>query len=127
MSKSNQMCETLFDQANVAGIAAADEVELPEIKIVETDSFGNLKPDAKQYTMMGMCGFAVIHFPAVTKFAKWMVMEGNARKDSYYGGLRMNVGAFGQSVDKKEAFAYAFAGVLLENGIKKVWVESRLD
>ena len=127
MSQSDNMCETLYRQANEAGIAAADEEELPEIKLIDIDFLGNPKPVQHGFTMQGMCGFAVVHFPNTTKFAKWMVLEGIAGKDSYHGGLRMNVFQFNQSIDKKEAYAYAFTNVLLENGIKKVWVESRLD
>lgn len=127
MALSDFQCKTLFESADEAGTLAADSIELPVVTLQDSDVFGNLKPDGNKYSFSGLCGFAVVHFPANTRFSKWAVLVGIARKDSYHGGLRMNVFQFNQSYDKKVAYASAFANVLLENGIKKVWVEDRLD
>ena len=78
------------------------------------------------YVEDGVCGFAsVIVKPANSRFAKYLVAKGLGRK-SYYGGIAMSVHAFNQSLQKKEAYAYAFARVLESFGIR-CYVESRMD
>lgn len=74
----------------------------------------------------GVCGFAsVIVKPANCKFAKYLQAQGLASKH-YYGGMSMSVRDFNQSLQKKEAYAYAFARVLEQNGVN-AYVESRMD
>ena len=74
----------------------------------------------------GVCGFASVTVkPANCKFAKFLVANGLGRK-SFNGGVSMSVRDFNQSLTKKEAYAYAFASVLNEHGIK-AYVESRMD
>ena len=74
----------------------------------------------------GVCGFASVNVkPANCKFAKFLVANGLGRK-SFNGGVSMSVRDFNQSLTKKEAYAYAFASVLAEHGIK-AYVESRMD
>ena len=74
----------------------------------------------------GVCGFASVTVkPANCKFAKFLVANGLGRK-SFNGGVSMSVRDFNQSLTKKEAYAYAFASVLNEYGIK-AYVESRMD
>ena len=74
----------------------------------------------------GVCGFASVTVkPANCKFAKFLVANGLGRK-SFNGGVSMSVRDFNQSLTKKEAYAYAFASVLNEHGIK-AFVDSRMD
>jgi hypothetical protein len=73
----------------------------------------------------GACGFAWIAFPGNTSFGKWAKKQGLARSH-YPSGLCVWVSEFGQSVDRKEAFAGAYAKVLKENGID-AYAGSRLD
>jgi hypothetical protein len=74
----------------------------------------------------GVCGFAsVIIKPANSKFAKFLVANQLAHKH-YAGGVSMSVRDFRQSLTKKEAYAYAFAKVLNDNGIT-AYVDSRMD
>jgi len=74
----------------------------------------------------GVCGFASVTVkPANSKFAKYLVANGLGRK-AYNGGVSMSIRQFNQSLQKKEAYAYAFASVLNEHGIK-AYVESRMD
>jgi hypothetical protein len=66
----------------------------------------------------GACGFAwVIVKPANSSFAIWAKKQGIMRS-AYGGGVQYWVSQFGQSVDRKAAFAGAFAKVLRDNGIK---------
>jgi hypothetical protein len=73
----------------------------------------------------GACGFAWIAFPGNTSFGKWTKKQGLARSH-YPSGLCIWVSEFGQSVDRKDAFAGAYAKVLKENGID-AYAGSRLD
>lgn len=73
----------------------------------------------------GACGFAWIAFPGNTSFGKWAKKQGLARSH-YPSGLCVWVSEFGQSVDRKEAFAGAYAKVLKNNGID-AYAGSRLD
>lgn len=73
----------------------------------------------------GACGFAWIAFPGNTSFGKWAKKQGLARSH-YPSGLCVWVSEFGQSVDRKEAFAGAYAKVLKSNGID-AYAGSRLD
>jgi hypothetical protein len=78
------------------------------------------------YVNDGVCGFAsVIVKPANSKFAKYLVANGLARK-SFNGGVSMSIRDFNQSLQKKEAYAHAFASVLNDYGIK-AYAESRMD
>jgi hypothetical protein len=77
--------------------------------------------------MIWPCGFGWINIkPANSKFAKWMLEKGHARKDSYLGGITVWVGKFNQSYEHKSSYAYMFANVLKENGIKAT-SDSRMD
>ena len=75
----------------------------------------------------GACGFAWVNVkPGNSAFAKWLVKNGHARKDSYYGGVTVWVTEGGQSIGKKEAYANVFARVLTDAGIR-AYAASRLD
>ena len=79
------------------------------------------------YVADGVCGFAWINIkPARGKFVKYLKDNDIGRKDSYYGGYTIWVSGFGQSLDRKSAYARAFAKVLNENGLK-AYAMSRMD
>ena len=73
----------------------------------------------------GACGFAWVSFAGNTAFGKWAKKQGFARPH-YPKGLCYWVSEFGQSVDRKSAFAGAFAEVLRQAGIE-CYAGSRLD
>jgi len=74
----------------------------------------------------GACGFAWVTVrPANSSFAIWAKKQGLMRS-AYGGGVQYWVKGFGQSVDRKAAFAGAFAKVLQDNGIKAT-AGDRLD
>lgn len=74
----------------------------------------------------GPCGFASIHFKGNTAFGRWAKREGLAKRDSYRGGLYVWVNDFGQSYERKRAYANAFADVLIAGGIA-AFTHARLD
>ena len=73
----------------------------------------------------GACGFAWINFKGNTAFGRWAKKAGVARP-AYGGGLQVWVREFGQSVDRKSAYAGAYAQVLKDAGID-AYAGSRLD
>jgi hypothetical protein len=74
----------------------------------------------------GACGFAWVTVrPANSSFAIWAKKQGIMRA-MYGGGVTYWVSVFGQSVDRKAAFAGAYAKVLRENGIQAT-AGDRLD
>ena len=73
----------------------------------------------------GACGFAWVAFPGNTAWGKWAKKKGIARPH-YPKGLCVWVSEFGQSVDRKSAYAGAFAQVLRNAGID-CYANSRLD
>ncbi len=79
----------------------------------------------------GACGFAWVNFKMKKglgcKFGQWLIAEGHARKDSYYGGVTVWISDHGQSIDRKSAHAAAMAKVLQEAGIEDAYPASRMD
>jgi hypothetical protein len=111
----------LINRAEAAGRAAADAIT-PTPMIVRNDMTG----ETYAPVMGGVCGFAWIKIkPATTKFARWMKKEGIART-AYGGGLDIWISGYGQSMERKEAYAYAMANVLYEAGYN-AYAESRMD
>ena len=74
----------------------------------------------------GVCGFAgVVIKPARGKFVSYLKSLGMGHKH-YYGGWYVSVHEFGQSLERKEAYARAYAKVLTEEGMS-CYVDSRMD
>ena len=127
----------LFDRANAAGHEAA-MAAVPRAMLVGTPKnlvgslvggddggFDTSKPI--YYESEGVCGFAWVNIkPGNSSFARWMKDQGQARPDSYYGGVSMWISGYGQSYERKLAYARAFAGVLVQGGIK-AYASGRLD
>jgi hypothetical protein len=73
----------------------------------------------------GLCGFAwVVIRPASSDFARWLLKNDLARR--HEGGVRIWIYEGVQSVERKRAYAQAFAEVLSANGIAS-YTGSRLD
>ena len=80
-----------------------------------------------EVVMGGVCGFAWVNIkPGNSGFARYLKSIGVARKDSYYGGVCVWVHEGGQSMQLKEAYAYAFASVISSKGVK-CYASSRMD
>lgn len=109
----------LVNRAYEAGIKAGRDC-MP-IPMAVCDSTGRMIEILDQ----GACGFAWIVIKGNTAFGRWAKKEGRARSH-YPSGLCFWVSDFGQSVDRKAAYAGAFAKVLNEAGIE-AYADSRLD
>ena len=115
----NKSPSEIFEAAHAAGMKAAAAC-VPNAMVV-------IGAGGERYAIAdGACGFAwIVIKPANSAFANWMKKNGKASKH-YAGGVSWWVGEFNQSMEKKEAYAYAAAAVLREAGIK-AYSESRMD
>ncbi len=109
--------------ADKAGMKAANECDVQMIEIA-----------GHSYKPFPICGFAWVNFkPATTRFVRWLKKQGIADK-AYQGGANMWVSKFGQSYDRKLAYAHAFAKIIQEELVEtghepalKVYGAGRLD
>ena len=120
----------LYTKADDAGRAAVEKTEvIPMIVGHETSLFSGVIDYTREiyHVADGACGFAWVNIkPGNSKFANWLKKNKLAQADSYYGGVTMWVSEYNQSMQKKQAYASAFAGVLIEAGIK-AYSDSRMD
>lgn len=119
---------TIYTAAHTAGLDAAQSAAVrPMIVTQRANPFDDSSAPVKQYFEEdGVCGFAsVIVKPANSSFARYLKTIRSTYKH-YYGGLNMPVHEFNQSLQRKEAYARAFAAVLSDAGIK-AYVDSRMD
>jgi len=121
---------SLYAQADAAGRSAVEKTKVvPMIVGQETSLFSGKIDYTKEtyYVADGVCGFAWVNVkPGNSKFANWLKKNKLARTDSYYGGVSMSVRDYNQSLQKKEAYAHAFAAVLRDAGIS-AYTTSRMD
>jgi hypothetical protein len=121
--------DPLFALAHAEGMDAGNAAS-PTPMVVGSPSspFGNdVDPNQPQYLVSdGVCGFAWIHFPKANGPAvKYMKANGIGRRP-YGKGWDIPVRAFGQSMQRKEAYANAYAKVLNDAGID-CFAQSRMD
>ena len=114
----SRMFDQVLAESQVAGIAAMN-ASLP---IPMTVTGGG----KSYFVSEGVCGFAWVHIKekASTRLGKYMVTRGMRR--SYGGGLEYWIGEGGQSMQRKEAYAEAFANVFRKHGII-AYAQSRMD
>lgn len=121
--------QALFNAADAAGQAAAEaKVPTPMIVVQRANPFDDTSEVVKQYAPVtgGVCGFAWVTVkPGTAGFARWTRKQGLTRR-GYYGGEQYWVSRYGQSMERKEAYAGAFAEVLREAGLE-AYAGSRMD
>lgn len=118
----------LYESAHAAGNAAVESTVVRPMIVHWNGDPVSMNGEIKQTYVVddGVCGFAsVIVKPANSAFAKYLAANHGASK-SYYGGMSLSIHDFNQSLQKKEAYATAFAGVLTDAGIN-AYVDSRMD
>ena len=79
----------------------------PEVMVVNGVSYAQ-----------GVCGFAWVVFAGNTSFGKYMLECGLASKRYGSPGLSMWISEYGQSYEKKRAYAQGYASVLQAHGLK---------
>ena len=115
----NEGFAALIDIAHAEGIKAGRNCR--PIPMIVSDASGI----AIECVDDGACGFAWVVIPGNSAFGRWAKKQGRARPH-YPRGLCFWVSDFGQSVDRKTAYAGAFAQVLRNAGID-AYADSRLD
>ena len=119
----------IFAQALTAGKAAGNAVKpTPMVVGTPTTFLGSDIDYSKRtyYASEGACGFAwVVIRPGNSSLARQAVKLGLGRK-AYGGGVSIWVGDHGQSIDRNENHAAAYAEVLRGHGVN-AYSQSRLD
>jgi hypothetical protein len=119
---------SVFSKAEAAGHEAATaHAPTPMTVVQKASPMDDSSPTVKEWHVPeGVCGFAwIVITPGTSREAKFAKKYHGASKH-YYGGVSIWVGDYGQSMERKEKYARAFAGVLKEAGIK-AYADSRMD
>lgn len=119
----------LYTMADAAGKAAVESLNVVPMNVARrANPFDDTSEVLQSWHVPdGVCGFAWVQVkPANSRFAKYLLKIGAARRDSYNGGVCLWVSAYNQSMQRKEAYATAFAKVLIDNGIN-AYSDSRMD
>jgi len=117
MTTFNSIFANLAMNAHEAGMAAGNAACPTPMHLVEADIWGRPKPSAEVHCVNeGPCGFAWVWLKGNTPFGKWAKAQGMART-GYPNGLEISCHEFNQSMERKEAYATAFAKVLNAHGI----------
>ena len=119
---------SLVTAAHAAGMHAAT-AHTPTAMVVNQHAnlLDDTSPVKESWVVpSGICGFAGVRIrPGTSAFARWMLATGKARK-AYSGGIETSIMDFGQSYEKKLAYAGAFADTLRAAGIN-AYVWDRVD
>ena len=109
----------LHARAHTAGHAAATKTTPRAIVVGEAKGLFSNEIDFSKptfYESEGCCGFAWVSFPGNKPFGRWAKKEGLARSH-YPSGLCIWISDYGQSVERKSAYAEAYAKVLRDAGV----------
>ena len=120
MAPSSPSMAQLFRAADEAGMNAANVVRPAPMVVIDPQSGKVYEP-----VMDGVCGFAWVNVPGNVPFGKYPKERG-AHK-GYRGGYNFWISGYGQSYERKMAYARAFAQYLNENGVPKAYADGRLD
>lgn len=123
--------QAIHERAHAAGMAAGNGV-VPDAMIVgnPTTPFGNDIDYSKRtyYVSEGVCGFAWVELsPATHPFVRWLKSRDIGHK-GYPTGWSVRVHEFGQSMQRKEAYARAYAAVIRDEIPElNAYAASRMD
>lgn len=113
-----ELYQKIYEDAHKSGIEAVKKASIVPMTVMSGSQ--------KWFIEDGVCGFAWVKvMPANSKFARFLVQKGVAKK-AYDGGVNMWIGDFNQSLQKKEVYARAFANVLKKHGVN-AYADSRID
>ena len=128
MSKKEDLeFSKIWAEAYAAGLKAGDECRPTPMGLgVAKGIFSNeIIPGTLSIVPEGVCGFAWVKIKGTTAFARWAKKNG-LTIPHYGGGLDLWCRDFGQSMQRKEAWAAAVAKVLESYGIE-AFADSRMD
>jgi hypothetical protein len=127
-AEKNERFAQIFEEARIAGEQAMAECHpTPMIVQEHASMIDDTSPVVDEYFVSGgVCGFAWINIrPGNCPAANYAKKHLGAGKD-YYGGTSIWVHEGGQSMERKESYAHAYADVLQKNGID-AHTMSRID
>jgi hypothetical protein len=120
----------VYAQADRCGQAAVEDiVPTPMVVVERANPLDDSSPIVRQYAPIesGVCGFAWVTVrPANSSFALWAKKE-HGWSRSYHGGLQLWVRGYGQSMERKEAYARAFAAHIRSELGLECHASSRMD
>ena len=121
--------QEIYNEAHLAGITAGNNAKPIPMTVCSADPLTGRPIAVIDVVADGVCGFAWVSMKANTpenrKFLAWAKKQNIMRK-SCMGGFTLWVSDYNQSMQRKEAYASAFARVLNAHGIK-CCAESRMD
>lgn len=125
--RSEAEFQRIYDDAHKAGIAAGQAAMPQSICVTQHANPLNDNSEVTRRWIVpeGVCGFAWISFRGNTSWAAWTRKHKISDTD-YPRGRIIWVRQFGQSYERKVAYAKAFADVLVANGIN-AYSAGRLD
>ena len=105
--------------AYTAGYDAADSVTVTPMIVQGREGMYHVEG--------GVCGFARVEVrPRTSAWSKWLRGRGWYSSD-YHKCVYLNISLYGQSLQRKEAFARAFVGVLTAKGYPGVDWTATMD
>ena len=127
----NMNYQAIHNECHEAGMIAGANVRTTPMLVGEATSVLSREIDYTKPTYVvddGPCGFAwVTIYPGNSRLANQYKKLGLARP-AYGGGVQTWVSEFGQSADRKYAYAQAYAAKLQElTGETRIYAGSRLD
>ncbi len=121
--------ENIYLEAHNAGVIAGNNAKPIPMTVCSADPLTGRPIAVIDVVADGVCGFAWISLKAKSpenrKFIAWG-KKANILRKSCMGGFTIWVSDYNQSMQRKEAYARAFASVLKAHGIE-CYVESRMD
>lgn len=123
--------QAIHNECHEAGMIAGANLRTTPMLVGEATSVFSNEIDYSKPTYVvddGPCGFAwVTIYPGNCRLANQYKKLGLA-KPAYGGGVQLWINEFGQSVDRKYAYAQAYAAKLRElTGVERIYPGSRLD
>jgi hypothetical protein len=120
----------VYQLADAAGAEAAEKASpTPMVVVQHANPLDDSSPVVRQYAPVegGVCGFAWVTVrPGNCSFALWAAKNKGWSK-AYHGGMQLWVSAYGQSMERKDAYAQAFAAVLRDELGIRAYSGSRMD
>jgi hypothetical protein len=126
---TQRQAAALHRKAHLAGMDAGGAARPVPMYVVErANPWDDNSPVTRRYAPVegGVCGFAWVKVrPAMGPFVRYLKAHGTGHK-GYTGGWDVWVSAFNQSLERKTAYANAYAKVLTEAGLT-AYGQSRMD
>ena len=107
--------------AHAAGVAAVAALTPTPMVVADRDG-------RRWFVEGGVCGFARVEVrPRTSAFARWLVKYAGWSSSDYHKCVYLNISDYGQSMERKTAYATAYADCLTRLGHERVDYTSTID